>query len=534
MRRLARIASVVAAILLGLVLLRPVIFAPITGDDTFYDFSAAAMAHGAIGSEYLDLHAEWDRRVNKGRVNVLTGVERKVTGRAVLDSAVATGHQPREVQSLFRIFFLGLCMAAVYVLLRALRWRRRDSGELVRLGVRARTIALTAGGLVFAAGAQPQLVGLHGWNGWLSYPVSTLTAPLSIFGVAALALWLARLSVVRGWRFGIPAALVLLVVGALTNYRYELTFVALPVVVIALLLVPVSSRAERPAGRRVKTFLGAAYVVGFLPVLIANRIMLNHICAHQECYQGVRPAADVGMLTTFAANVLSNIPGVGRAKTDEFLRSQDVSTHGLWSPTVWSILLALLLLAVLALAWWGGGAPKEEPAPDAEEARAQGVLCVVGAVILVAGGLGTAGVMSLSRASQEHTSQLGLLFRNAPTTWLGFAFGLALVVVAAGLVRPRFALPTLVALGVAVALLVTVKVPADLRVAKANNSFMRASNQVFSEMVRGQQGEAADQRRCALIHQVRRDMSPLYFKLIRRTSQQAFEHYWHAPFCSQE
>jgi hypothetical protein len=532
MRRLARIAAVVAALFLGLVLLRPVILAPITGDDTFYDFQAAGSADGPIGSEYLDLSHEWNTRVNKGRVNVLTGMERKVTGRAVMDAAVATGQAPRHFQAVFRVVFLGLCLAAVYFLLRALRWRRKDSGELVRLAPRHRWLALLAGGLAFAAGAQPQLVGQHGWNGWLSYPVSTLTAPLAIFGVVALALWLARLCVGRGWRVVAPAVLVLLVVGVLTNYRYELTFVALPMVVIALLVVPVSSREQQAAGRRAKWVAGAAYVVGFVPVLTYNRIMLSHICDRQHCYAGVRPALDADLVRTFVINVASNIPGIERAKTTQLLRVQGVSTHHAWTPTVWSVVLAVALAAVIALAWWCTRTQPDEPPAEEEDLRAQGVLCAVGAGLLVIGGLGTAAVMSLSQGAQANTSGFGFLYRNAPTTWWGFAFGLVLLVLALGLLRPRLALPSLVAVGLVLALLVAVKVPADQRIVVANNSFMRASNQVFAEMVRGQQGEAANQRRCRLFVEVKHDMSVFYNQTIRRTANLAFEHYWHVPFCA--
>jgi hypothetical protein len=105
-------------------------------------------------------------------------------------------------------------------------------------------------------------------------------------------------------------------------------------------------------------------------------------------------------------------------------------------------------------------------------------------------------------------------------------------VLALGLLRPRLALPSLVAVGLVLALLVAVKVPADQRIVVANNSFMRASNQVFAEMVRGQQGEAANQQRCRLFGEVKHDMSIFYNQTIRRTANLAFEHYWHVPFCA--
>ena len=129
---------------------------------------------------------------------------------------------------------------------------------------RTRAVAMVAGGLAFAAGAQPQIAGPSG-GGWLSYPVSTWTAGFSIFGVVALTLWLARLAAVRGRVVGVPAALLLTVIGVVSNFRYELTFPALPLTLLALALLPVSDLDHRAAGRRAKWLLGSAYAVGSAP-----------------------------------------------------------------------------------------------------------------------------------------------------------------------------------------------------------------------------------------------------------------------------
>ncbi len=520
MRRMALAGSAVAAVLLGLVLLRPVLQAPITGDDVYYDFHAASDTQ------------LWDVRVGTGRVDVITRMERRISGRVLIDASVASGRLPRDVLAVFRAGYLLLSLVAVYALLRTVRWRRRDSGELVRLAGRDRALALIAGALMFAAGAQAQLVGLAGFNGWVSYPVSTLTLPLSVFGVVALALWFARLGAERGGKVGVPAALTLLVVGGLTNYRYELTFLALPMVLIALVLLPVSSREHRSAGRRAKWLMGGAYVAGFVPLLIANRLMISRACARTDCYVGVTPSPGLAMFKTFAVNVVSSVPGTGRTEIAGLLRSQGVSTDGVWTPTLWSALAALVVIAVLAAAWWGSRPQPAEAAPDEESRHAQGVLCVVVAALLAVGGLGAAAIMALSRGAQESVSAVGFLNRNTPTTWFALAFGLTLLVLAVGLLRPRLAVPSFVALGLVLALLVTVKVPADGRITTADNALMGSSDQVFAEMVRGQKGAAANQRRCRILDEVDHDLSASYAEAVRRSSNQAFEHFWHVPFCA--
>ena len=185
MRRLPLVASVVGAVIVGLVLLRPVLLSPVYGDDVYYALYAADDPDRSIVTDIADVPELWRIRLSDGRVNVLTIVERRSTGRAMVEAAVATGRPVHQIQGVFKIGYAALSLFAVYALLRAIRWRRRDSGSLVQMEGRTRGVAMVAGGLAFAAGAQAQNTGV---NGWLSYPVSTWTAAFSIFGVVALTL----------------------------------------------------------------------------------------------------------------------------------------------------------------------------------------------------------------------------------------------------------------------------------------------------------------------------------------------------------
>ena len=527
-------ASVVAGILVALVLLRPVLLAPITGDDVYYTLGAAKDPDRTVLIEINELRLEWSERVAKGRVNVLTAVERRTAGRAVLETAVATGRPAHHILAVLRIGYAALSLLAVYALLRSIRWRRPRSGGLVRLEARTLAVAMVAGTLAFAAGAQPQLVGNDGLNGWIAYPVLTWTAALSIFGVVALALWLARLTAARGSEVGLAAALLFVVVGVLTNFRSELTFVALPLTLAALAVVPVSDRHESAAGRRAKALVGSAYVVGFLPLLVANRMMLREVCASGACYEGVSLSVSPVMFKTFGINVLSSIPGTGRDEILALLRAESVPVQGAWVPTRWSVLTALGLVAALALAWRGGSFHRTKPHRDPEEKRVQAVLCLVGAAVLVLGALGAAAVMSLSRRAQEDISQVGILYRHSVVTWTGLAFALVLLVLAVGLWRPRLATRSFVALGLVLALLVATKMPADERTMAANAARMQPSTRVFAEVVRGGTSDLANQRRCRAWREVARSFSDADARYVRRASQRVFERYWHIPFCARE
>jgi hypothetical protein len=386
---------------------------------------------------------------------------------------------------------------------------------------------MIAGGLAFAAGARPQLVG---FNGWLTYPVSTWTAAFSIFGVVALTLWLARLVAVRGRVFAVVAALVLACVGVVSNYRYELTFPALPLTLLALALVPVSDLENRSAGRRAKWLLGAAYCVGFIPLLIANRLLLRSVCADGGCYTGVTISLGPDMFRSFWINVASSIPGTGRARVLAFLRAESVPTAGTWTPTFWAVVTALALVAIFVLAWRLLRHRQTEPA-EPEETRTQAVLCLLGASLLIAGALGAAAVMALSERGQAHVSEVGLLFRHSVVTWTGLAFGLVLLVIALGLWRPRLALPSFVALALVMALVVVTRMPADGRIMEANTNHFAPSVEVFHEVVLGEPGEAANQRRCQVLRDVDRGLSKAYAPRVKRAAEKSFQRFWHTPFC---
>lgn len=529
----------VAAVALGLVLLRPVLLGPVTGDDVYYLFDSAA-ADRTVVDTLTALPEEWSTRVGTGRVNVLTVAERRTAGHLTVDAAVATGRPVHHVQALLKAGYLALGLLAVHALLRTLRWRRRDTGALVALDRRTLVAATVAGGLLVAVGAQPQLVGPHGWNGWLSYPVSTWTATLSVFGVVALALWLARLAADRGARAGVPAAAALAAVGVLTNYRYELTFAAVPLVLVALAVVPVTDRGDRHDGVRAKLALGAAYLAGFVPLLLVHRRLVAEACARGECYGGVRPDLGPQVVGTWWRNVLSTVPGTGGDDVRQLLRAEGVPVDGAWTPTAWSAVVALLVLAVLLLAWRVGGhagarrgADSDTDAGgDADEREARGRACLAGAGLLLLGTLGTAAVMSLSADAQAGVTEVGLLYRHVVVGWTGLAFALVLAVLALGLLRPRAAWPSYAALALATAVLTAVALPADGRVMDANASRMQSTTRVFAEVVRGDTGPASDARRCRLLRRVDREMTEFHAWRVGTGSRRAFRHYWGEPFCT--
>ena len=114
-------------------------------------------------------------------------------------------------------------------------------------------------------------------------------------------------------------------------------------------------------------------------------------------------------------------------------------------------------------------------------------------------------------------------------TWIGLAFGAVLLVLALGLLRPRLAVPSFVALGLVMALMVATRMPADGPIMVANTSRLKPTFEVFNEVARGRRAiprtsDAA--RSCAT-----RPQPHGYAHTIRSSAERSFERFWHTPFC---
>ena len=302
---------------MGLVLLRPVLLSPVTADDVYHSMFSAVDPDRTIGTDIAELPQTWRTRLDIGRVNVLTAVERRNAGRAVVEAAVATGRPVNQVLGVFKIWYAALSLFAVYALLRAIRWRRADSGFLVRMESGTRTIAMVAGGLAFAAGAQAQHTGGTGGHGGEGaqrlarlprVDVDRGILHLRGGGTDAVARAPGRGPGLGRRRACRPAPDP---IGVASNFRYELTFPALPLTLLALVLLPVSDLENRAAGRRAKWLLGSAYGIGFGAVLVVNRMLVSDVCGSGDCYSGVSLSLGPTMFRTFAINVASSIPGTG-------------------------------------------------------------------------------------------------------------------------------------------------------------------------------------------------------------------------------
>ena len=265
----------------------------------------------------------------------------------MIETAVATGRPVNQVLGAFKIGYAALSLFAVYALLRA------SGGDVPTPGPRCRWRAgpeRSRWSPEDSRSPQEHDPNTPESTAGSSYPVSTWTAAFSIFGAVALDAVARAPGRGPGWVVAAPAALLLTPIGVASNYRYEPTFPALPLTLLALVLLPVSDLEHRAAGRRAKWLLGSAYGVGFGAVLRVNRMMLSDVCDGRRLLQRRQPLARAHRCSGPSRSMWSRASrGIGREQVLALLK-ESIPTDGLWTPTVWSVLTALALVATLASA----------------------------------------------------------------------------------------------------------------------------------------------------------------------------------------
>ena len=525
------LGALVLGAVASVLFMKPVLLAPVAGDDRVWYPEVGAVESWSVADEIGLVPQWWHERTNKGRVNVMTDLERRTAGRMVIESSVDTGTPTYVVNGVLKVLLAAVAVLTLAALLKSLR-RRRQDGALVRLSGRTVLLGTLAGAVLFALGSQPPFHEVNGRNGWVNYPTHTYGAVVSILGVAALVLWLTRLY--AEGRFRVPIVLVLVALAVVTNFRYELVFPAGPLALIALLLVPVTPADRAAEGRRAKWVTGVAYVGVFVTVLVLLRVYLRRLCEADTCYLGVTPNLSWDIASTFWLNVVSSVPGATAPRVAEFVRSWGVSTDGMYTPTPWSMVVGAGLAAALLAGWWStrpAASPEPDPAAhppvDDDIARGpdEGRLLVLGAALCLLGALGAAGVMSLSVNAQGST-ELGVPYRHTVVTWAGLAWAVGIGALALAPRSPRAGLAAWVTLSVAVGVAAACLLPANERSLAADRVENRATSAAFAALVDGDLTEQANADRCRLVPAIvdeRVDAARLF--------DDAFRRHWGQRFC---
>lgn len=523
-------ALVLGALASGL-FMKSVLLAPVAGDDREWYPEVGALESWSFAGQLAQIPRRWEERTLSGRVNVLTDLERRSTGRLVIETSVDTGTPTYVVNGAFKLLMAALAVLTLAALLKTVRCRRRD-GALVRLSGRTVVVCTLVGGVLLALGSQPPFHEVNGRNGWVNYPTHTYGAVVSILGVTALVLWLTRLY--AEGRFRLAIVLVLVFLAVITNLRYELVFPAGPLSLIALLLVPVTPAQRAAEGRRAKWVTGISFVGVFAATLVALRLYIRELCEAQPCYLGVTPQLSLEMVGTLWQNVASSVPGTTAPRVVEFVERWGISSDRMFTPTPWSWVVGGVMTVVLLAGWW---ATRPAPAPElaegdetsADDGIARGPdesrLLAMAAVLCLLGAVGAAGVMSLSVNAQS-TPELGLPYRNAVITWAGIAWALGMGALALRHWSPRAGAAFWVALSLAVGVSAACLLPANERSLAADRVNTQATAAAFAALVNGDLSDSANAHRCRLFPRIveeRNDAAQMF--------DDAFRRYWGQEFC---
>ncbi|HEV7825878.1 MAG TPA: hypothetical protein VGP02_13330 [Mycobacteriales bacterium] len=519
--RLERASAAVFAVAILLVL-APVLFAPVNADERFQYFVAEVKSHGSFLQLFAWSWHDIPANAAQGRITPLGFLAQRIAYFLGLNSSVTFGVPLVVAHAAIRLTLLCVVLWAVRSLLVRVR-ARGPEGAAVGLAPERVRVVLATTALVFALGAtvQDQFS-----NGLVTYPVLTYTALALMIGFPAILLGLLR-RLATSWSvpLAVAAFAVAALLGAVLNISYELYYVAFPTMVAALVLQYVQGGA-----RRAKALLLGGVVLGFGVMFAWTRSILAAACAHSACYAGVQPQLDGGAVRTAVLNIVNATPvaGWGAAR-------RDLTANGLgdlypdWHGNELSVvvLVAAAAWAVLVLAAfrrWSPAVPGE--------ARA-----VVKAMVVVAGaGIGSAVVMAVSAQAQVRIGGLGVPYRNTFATWGSLALGAVLVAVFVALLlrgRRRALAPFAVVAALAVGIGVF-QFPLNAAVTRAHEVAPGVSlpRRVADEVTYGERGAAADARRCALVAEARTAR-------IGRTAQrrlmpaaaQSFQRLHGFPFC---
>jgi hypothetical protein len=522
--RLERVSAVVFTLAL-LVLLVPVLWAPVNADERFQFFVSEVRSNGSVWGVLTWTLSDTGPYAAEGRINPLGFFALRLEWFLAFRTAVALGIPIVAAHAVARLALLLLALWATRAFLQRVRSRGAD-GIPVGIAPERLALVLATAALAFALGATVQD---QFGNGMTTYPVFTYTALTIFLGFPAIVLaWLDRLAVRWSTAAAVVGATVAVVLGVVLTISYELYYVAFPTMVTALVLQYVTG----PNARRAKVLLLTSVTVAFGIAFAITRWITGRACAAPDsaCYVGSEPAVGPGMLRTALLNIANSTPFFGwdasRADLENF---GNPALYPTWPGNGLSVVVLVAAAAWLVLLL---AAARRWSPVRAGEARAAGK-----AMLVVAGaGIGAAVVMAVSGQAQERISQFGQTYRNTFATWACIVLGgalLALLVALTARSRRRlavlpFALVTVIAVGVGV-----FQFPLNVAVSQANVSATSVERRLADEVVVGEPGKVADARRCALVVEIgETSIGKSARRALLPNAAEAFERLHGFEFCS--
>lgn len=519
-------------VLLGgaLILLYPVLASPVSADDRYWYLEVPGRTGGSFAEAAAWTFGDMEELArNHGRITTLAFLARRFSSIIVMDLAVATSTPVVGVQAGMKLVLLTAVVLSCLAYVRVLRYRDSD-GDLRRLSGRVVTVVTATTIALLSVGAQAHS---QFRNGWTSYALLTYGAAIIMVGTVALMVWLTRLAARHGRAALVVAVLVAVVLAVVLNTSYELYYVAVPLILLAVLQQPMLHGRRQAGERRAKIWVGGAFAGTFLTCFVAIRAWVARLCAQRTCYEGAQPDLGTQTIITAVRNLLTAVPGGARSELAVDLRSVSMENQFPGFATPLSVLISMLVaLSLFTILWIAGidqgGAKTSIPR------RAEARLLLLAATVPLAAALGTALVMALSVQAQDIVLAVGHPYRNTMVTWTMLALAAAFLTAAGSLLRRR-ACVVLCSISLVVLVLGSHTMAGNypaLRAYRAQPQ-MQATDAVQWQVVLGDRSEHGDERRCATVDQVNGNLGAVRSReRVLEGADDSFRLYHGLPYCS--
>ncbi len=521
-----------------LVIMAPALLSSVGGDDTYFILmSINAGGAGPFDALLMNLPELFvqDTSGEQPRTVPLAITARRLVAIIALWLGVTFDVPLAAMWAVSKVIFLLLTLLSVAVLLRQVRFRGAD-GDIRGLSRSSMAFVLLVLPLVTALGIKAQIVG--GINGWIFYPVLTLTTIPTIFFTAALCLWLLRKLEVDFRRWVLPSVIVLAMVAFILNYSYEFVAVAIPVSALAILLNPRPVVDDRWQRWRPTVAVAGALVGTFTVIFLINRWRLSQWPCIQDgsCYGG--SLLEVNPIS-LARGLVAALPSSVTSTIETSMEVTGRSLPPFFTP--FGVLVGVLALVLLAATWAAFRAREERIAPRlaAKEwlrtgpGRDDRGLVTVLAISAVTA-LGVSVVSGItSRAVAQVTTEMS--YRSGPAVWTDIAL---VVVTLLWMLLRRLSEVGSRVVAVAASTLAVIAIahllPLNLAVAQAERASPRTQSidAIHWDVVLGDLTERGAETRCANAEYYTSLVGAgAYFSRTVRHANIAFEYFYGIPHC---
>lgn len=512
------------------VLVLPWLTAPLASDDRFRYLWLAGASDNSMSSAVALAWTEIPDRLEQGRITPVGFTAQYLGYSLAFRLSQLTGAPIEVMHGLLQLAMTAIAVAAIWCFLRALRVR----GHRLRPQTAAIMTCLT--GVLMLIGNQTQVV--RGGT-VTAFPVLLIGATVVAFGSMALCLWMADTKI-SGARWWVAAAPVLVLVSALITLCYELYYVSLPLVVLALIAHSTSPEKSTQAARQHRQrrlVLALALTAMVLSTLVVVRRIIAAHCPSRGCYDGTTLAVDSDTVVIAARNLLNSTPLFARGWVREYReeRAPWFAEPQWFEGLGW--VAALAVVAGLACLWLAGRAGTSTfgtaIAPHVKERPA--LVAVAGLALSLAAGSSL--IMALSMGVRSVVVGLGTPYRHTLVTWAALCLALvALLTLLATSARQRVHSWATVGVGVSIVVL-TIGIavwPVMAQATRMQQALPPTSpiiSTVHAEVISPRLTDSGAAARCQLLAAMGDPENRTAERLIQGAND-SFQALWGEPFCA--